>query len=36
LRPLVHPSEFRLDDVAGAHQVIESGSATGKVVITVA
>lgn len=35
LKPLLDPSEFTLDQVADAHAKLESGTAIGKVVITV-
>lgn len=36
LKPLVDPHEFRISDVAEAHQLLESGGAIGKVVLQAA
>jgi len=36
LKPLVDPHEFRISDVAEAHQLLESGEAIGKVVLQAA
>lgn len=36
LRPLIDPHEFRISDVAEAHQLLESGEAIGKVVLQAA
>ena len=36
LRPLVDPRRFRLEQAGDAHRLVESGTATGKVVVDVA
>jgi NADPH:quinone reductase len=33
--PVVHPAEFRLEEIADAHQLLEAGSISGKIVVNV-